>query len=34
MDSEEYQEAAMEFNRDFVCRLDPWPEPRRRGPFR
>ena len=27
LESEEYQEAAMEFNRRFVCRLDPWPEP-------
>ncbi|MCE3293331.1 MAG: proline iminopeptidase [Arthrobacter sp.] len=27
MDSEEYQEASMEFNRRYVCRLDPWPEP-------
>lgn len=26
MDSEEYQEAAMEFYRRHVCRLDPWPE--------
>lgn len=27
LESKEYQEAAMEFNRRFVCRLDPWPEP-------
>jgi proline iminopeptidase len=27
MDSEEYQEASMEFNRRYVCRLDPLPEP-------
>ena len=26
-DSEEYQEASMEFNRRYVCRLDPMPEP-------
>lgn len=26
-DSEEYQEASMEFNRRYVCRLNPWPEP-------
>lgn len=25
-DSKEYQEAAMEFYRRYVCRLDPWPE--------
>lgn len=27
MDSEEYQEASMEFIRRYVCQLDPWPEP-------
>jgi proline iminopeptidase len=27
LDSEEYQDAAMEFYRRYVCRLDPWPEP-------
>jgi proline iminopeptidase len=27
VDSEEYQEASMEFNRRYVCRLDPMPEP-------
>jgi proline iminopeptidase len=26
MDSEEYQEATMEFYRRYVCRLDPWPD--------
>ncbi|MFJ5699833.1 proline iminopeptidase-family hydrolase [Arthrobacter sp. NPDC093139] len=27
LDSGEYQDAAMEFYRRYVCRLDPWPEP-------
>lgn len=27
MDSEEYQDATMEFYRRHVCRLDPWPDP-------
>lgn len=26
-DSPAYQEAVMEFNRRYLCRLDPWPEP-------
>ena len=26
VESEEYQEATKEFNKRFVCRLDPWPE--------
>ena len=26
VDSQEYEDATMEFNKRFVCRLDPWPE--------
>ncbi|MCT8138469.1 proline iminopeptidase-family hydrolase [Anaerobacillus sp. CMMVII] len=30
-DSQEYREATQEFNKNFVCRLDPWPEFLKKG---
>lgn len=30
-DSQEYEDATLEFNKQFVCRLDPWPEFLKKG---
>ncbi|RXI97762.1 alpha/beta fold hydrolase [Anaerobacillus alkaliphilus] len=30
-DSQEYRDATMEFNKQFVCRIDPWPEFLKKG---